>query len=502
MPKMINRSVLNASTMDILNVIRTNASYEYQKLVPEVQTENDIPAVGAVIYGNGSIANEFVNALVNRIAMVAIRSATFNNPYKRLKKGYLEFGSNIENVFVEIVKALDFSPEKAEKRELKRYLPQVHSVFHVKNWNVLYPISIEDEELKKAFLSVDGVSDMIARIVDSVYTAAEYDEYLLTKYIIIQACTAGQMYMQAVDLSDFDNAAINFRAMSNKLRFISNNYNEAGVPNNAPVERQLIFMDSDFNAKFDVKTLSAAFNRQDADFIGSLYLADSFSTFDNERFAAIQEESTQLPPITDTQLTLMQNVKALLIDEEWFQIYDLLDKMTNTYVSSGDRWNYFYHVEKIISHSPYHCAVAFVDSSATTTVPASFTVKLGRILNIGDVSDLTDTDTAILTMTPITQASLQPQTVRFSQDNDDQIAAAVAVSPEGSVFLGKTALAAIAGGTLTDLTVTAYINDTAYVSDTVTLNEGEADEADLDILDMDNITGNIGTWTFTKVPLI
>ena len=39
MPKRIAISNLNASTMDILNTIRANAPYEYQQLVPVVETE-------------------------------------------------------------------------------------------------------------------------------------------------------------------------------------------------------------------------------------------------------------------------------------------------------------------------------------------------------------------------------------------------------------------------------------------------------------------------------
>ena len=34
MPRRLAVSTLNASTVDILNVIRQNASYEYQSLVP------------------------------------------------------------------------------------------------------------------------------------------------------------------------------------------------------------------------------------------------------------------------------------------------------------------------------------------------------------------------------------------------------------------------------------------------------------------------------------
>ena len=181
MPKRIAVSTLNASTIDILNTIRANATYDYQQLVPEVETEHDIPRVGEVLYGYPAMANQFINALVNRIALVRVKSATFNNMYAELKKGYLQFGETVEEVFVEIAKAREFSAEKAPARELKRTIPDVRTAFHVMNWRVQYPVTIEDEDLHMAFLSINGVQDLIAKIVDAVYTAAEYDEYLLKK---------------------------------------------------------------------------------------------------------------------------------------------------------------------------------------------------------------------------------------------------------------------------------------------------------------------------------
>ena len=48
MPKRIAVTNLNARTIDILNTIRTNASSEYQSLVPEITSENDIPRVGEI----------------------------------------------------------------------------------------------------------------------------------------------------------------------------------------------------------------------------------------------------------------------------------------------------------------------------------------------------------------------------------------------------------------------------------------------------------------------
>lgn len=494
MPRKINRSTLNASTIDILNVIRTNASYAYQQAIPTITMENDIPQIGAIIYGNPALSNEFINALVNRIALVAVRSAVFNNPYVGLKKGMLEFGESVENVFVEIVKAMDFSQEKAESRELKRYLPKVHSVFHVQNYNVLYPITIEDEELKNAFLSVDGVSDMIARIIDSVYTGAQYDEYLCTKYLIIKAATAGQIYPSALPANaTSDDMAKAFRATSNKLRFMSTEYNEASVPNTTPIERQVIFMDADTNAAYDVDTLAGAFNMEKADFLGRLYLIDSWSTFDNDRFEIITGESTQFDPVTETELGLMEDVKAILADEEWFQIYDKLDKMTETYVAAGDRWNYFYHVKKIYSHSPFANAVMFVNSTADVDAPDDFTVNLGRISNVSSWSTPADTDTFILTMEPVATAGLNPQNVIFTM-TDDQVEHGIAISPEGSVFLGKTALTWIhtAYSTATNVTVHAQIGDAAY--------SAEVDDVLGGILAPDALQSATATWTFELDP--
>ena len=242
MARRVAINILNASTIDILDVIRQNASYDYQQNVPVVTTSNDIPKVGEVIYGTPAFANQFINALVNRIAIVRTQSATFNNPYSILKKGYLEFGETVEDIFVSIAKAVDFSAEKASAREFKRTIPDIRSAFHVMNWRVMYPVTIQDEDLKQAFLSMDGVTSLIAKIVDSVYTAAEYDEFLMFKYLLIKSISHGKMKPVALGAT-MNDAAIEFRGASNILPFISSEYNEASVKTNTPkIDRLFLWM--------------------------------------------------------------------------------------------------------------------------------------------------------------------------------------------------------------------------------------------------------------------
>ena len=450
MAKRIAVSSLNASTIDILNTIRANASAEYQALVPSITKSTEIPKVGEVLFGYPALANQFLNALINRIALVRVKSAVFNNAYRELKKGYLEFGETVEEVFVNIAKAREFSAEKAESREFKRTIPDVRSAFHTMNWRVQYPVTIQDEDLRLAFMSIDGVQDLIARIVDSIYTAAEYDEYLLFKYLLIKNISHGKMYPVAIG-GTMQSAAIAFRGNSNKLQFMSTKYNEAGVTTTTPKADQYIFMDSDYNASYDVQVLAAAFNMDKAEFMGKLMLIDDFTTFDNDRFDVIRANSDMIESVSDSELALMAKVKAVLIDKEWFQMYDNNNKFTEQYVASGMYWNYFYNVWKTVSYSPFSNAIVFVENDATIAPPSSITLTVKDIA----ISD----NAAIYTLEPSDSATLRDMSLEFVEDSTS-VAAGIAVHKYGAVIIPVVA----SPGTQPSYTAKAKIGDVTYTA--------------------------------------
>lgn len=469
MARRIANSTLNASTVDILNVIRQNASYDYQQNVPEVATVNDIPKVGEIIYGTPAFANQFINALVNRIAIVRVQSATFNNPYSILKKGYIEYGETVEDIFVSIAKAVDFNVEKAAKREFQRTIPDVRSAFHVMNWRVMYPVTIQDEDLRQAFLSIEGVQNLIAKIVDAVYTAAEYDEFLLFKYLLIKAISHGKMHSTSIGTgADLSEAAVQFRGTSNLLPFMSSEYNETGVKTNTPKASQVIFMDAMFNAQFDVNVLASAFNMDKADFMGRLFLIDNWTDFDNERFDIIRANSDGIEEVTADELALLANVKAVILDDNWFQVYDNNNKFTEKYVASGLYWNYFYHTWKTVSNSPFANAVVFVTSAADVALPATVTVHV-------DAKDESDVATVFTISADFEEAGLSPQNVNFVQ-TEALTTAGIAVQKYGGLIIPASQVG-------TDITLVAEINGTTYtaattingstdVDATVTLNKG------------------------------
>lgn len=318
------------------------------------------------------------------------------------------------------------------------------------NWRVMYPVTIQDEDLRRAFLSEQGVTGLIAKIVESVYTAAEYDEFLLFKYLIIKAVSKGQMYPVAVDDSDMKNYATAFRSKSNAITFPKTTYNAASVRNNTPRERQVIFMDSDFNAKYDVEVLAAAFNMDKATFMGSLFLIDDFTTFDNERFEVIRNYSDGIEEVTSTELTLMENVKAVLLDENWFQCYDNMNKFTEKYVASGLYWNYFYHTWKTISSSQFANAIVFVADTATTSLPDSITFV------VVDKS-ISETATVLCLEPKLDEATLEPHNVQLVQ-TEAATTEKIGIQKYGALLIPASAANI-------KLTLEATVNDTKYTAE-------------------------------------
>lgn len=489
MARIIAKTKLDARSIDILNVIRNNASYAYQKDVPKIDKEQDIPKVGEILFGNPTHSNEFINALINRIALVRMQSATFNNPYKHLKKGYLEFGETVEDIFVGIIKAVKYDAEKGAGREFKRTLPNVQSVFHTTNWRVMYPITIEKQALRRAFTSADGVTNLITSIINQVYQSAEYDEYLLFKYLLIKAISHGKVYPQAINTADMDSVAVAFRGKSNLLPIdMTGRFNESHVQNNTPIDKQCIFMDADFNAKFDVKVLASAFNMDKATFIGKLHLIDDFASFDNERFNAIREESTGLEEVTADELELMKKVKGVLVDEEWFQVYDNLFEFDETRVGSGLYWNYWLHCWKTISYSPFANAIVFVESGAIP-LPTAITVKITG-------KDISEVGTIFTLDVQNNTDPLAPNSVNFVQ-TEDLTKVGIAVQRYGAIVIPSSQ--STTGITLVaDLDGTAYKSEAAVIKASstvgteVTLNKATLNEDTLNKVTLNEDTLNKG----------
>lgn len=468
MARKVYNTTLNASTIDILNVIRANAGLQYQAQVPEVETLDDIPKIGDILYGYPALANTFLTELMNRIALVLIKSSMYNDPYKVLKKGEIDYGETVEEVFVEIAKAREFNPEKTKEREFQRTLPDVRTAFHVINSRLQYPITVQDVDIRQAFVSAEGVRDMIERVIQSIYTGWEYDEYLLFKYLLIKGVSSGKMYPVAFDSSNMANAAKVFRSTANKLTFLSTKYNAAGVHTVTSKEDQVIFMDSDFAAAYDVDVLANAFNMTRAEYTERLFLIDDWTTFDNERFDEVRKGSDQIEEVTDEELALMANVKAVILDREWFQFYDNVTKLTEDYAGSGMYMNYWLNKWNTVSSSPFSNAIVLVDNVADTADPDSVRFEVTS-------KDIAETATVITVEPSVEGATFAAGSFQVIQ-TVDAVTNSIAITKTGSIVIPAKSstvdiIVEVASTSGTRYRAAAAINANVEVGTLITLNK-------------------------------
>lgn len=381
---------LTNSSVDILNAIRNNASTNYKDYVPQATADSDsIREIGAVIMDYPALQNEFLSALVNRIGRVILTSKSYDNPWAMFKKGMLEFGESIEEVFVNIAKPFQYDPQIAESNVFKREIPDVRSAFHIMNYQKFYKATISNDQLRQAFLSIDGITDLIAKIVDAMYTGANYDEFQTMKYMLAKHILNG--LMNPVTIPDINTANMNsivstIKGVSNKFTFLNSKNNLAGVMNHTPKQEQYLLVNSQFDATMNVEVLASAFNMDRAEFDGHHVLVDSFGDLDIERLNILFHEDPTYTPITTAELEALDTIPCVLVDSDWFMIFDNYQNFTEQYNGEGLYWNYWYHVWKTFSVSPFSNNAVFVTGTpavnSVTVTPTNATVSAGGQLQL------------------------------------------------------------------------------------------------------------------------
>ena len=470
MPNVPSTTTLSRSSVDILNAIRNSASTNYRDYVPAASPNQDsIREIGAVIMQYPTLQNEFLNALINRIGRVIITSKLYSNPWAKFKKGILEFGETIEEIFVNIAKPFEYDPAVAENKVFKREIPDVRAAFHVLNYQKFYKSTIQNEQLRQAFLSWTGIQDLIAKIVDAMYAAANYDEFQTMKYMLAKHILNGQLYptqVATVQSSNMKAIVSTVKGVSNNLTFMSTKYNLAGVANHTQKQDQYIIVNSDFDATMDVEVLASAFNMDKADFMGHRVLVDSFGELDTTRLNELFGNDPNYTALTSAEITALDAVPAVLVDKDWFMIYDNLMNFTEQYNGEGLYWNYWYHAWKTFSISPFCNAVVFVPGApsitSVTVSPSTATVTAGQfVLFSATVVTANFASKAvnwtIAGATPSEEVGGDPTPI----DPDDLDAY---ITPEGELHVGPDCTA----GTIITVTATSVFDSTKTGTATVT----------------------------------
>ena len=348
-------------TYDIMNAIRNSAGDSFQKYVPLANADN-IADVGAGILINQTIQNEFITSLVDRIGLVVVRKVQLNNQLKKFKKGQMPMGRTIEEIFTDITKAKKYDPEEAETTVFKREIPNVKTLFHERNRQEYYEQTIQDDSLKTAFTSWGNFGDFVASIINAIYNSAEVDEYEYMKLLLDNYYAKGQFTIVPVEKPDTQTTSMEFvkklRATARKMTLPngSRDYNALAVRTRTDMNDLHLLITADLEAQIDVDVLAKAFNMDKANFLGHVTIVDEFAS---------------------------EGLEAVLIDRDFYMVYDNLLKMETIRNPKGLYWNYFYHVWQTLSVSRFSNAVAFVSGAVKPVTqvivdPTILALKAGK----------------------------------------------------------------------------------------------------------------------------
>ena len=280
MPSIDYRDVKTNSSVDVLNAIRNSASQNYKDHVPIATPDaNTIRSIGNVIMDFPEIQNEFLSALINRIAEVKVTNKYYTNPMNVFKKGKLNFGEVIEDIFIDLAHAKNYSPERAETTVFQREFPDVKSAFYVMNYQKYYKQTVQPYDLENAFLNINADSSFIEKIVATMFTSMEQDEFLTFKYMLAYRIINGLMRpfeIPAVTKENMNDIVEAIQTVSDDMTFMKPDYNLVGVNNFSLKEDQYLIVSAKFNAKRNVEVLASAFNMDKVEFLGHIKLIDSF----------------------------------------------------------------------------------------------------------------------------------------------------------------------------------------------------------------------------------
>lgn len=451
MPTIPKTQTLNASSVDILNAIRNSASTNYRDFVPTANnTVESIRGIGEIIMQYTPLQNEFLNALVNRIARVIITSKMYSNPLSMFKKGLIDFGETIEEIFVNIANPHQYDVEESENKVFAREIPDVRAAFHTLNYKKFYKQTIQNKDLNQAFLSWDGITDLISKIVNAMYTAANYDEFVTTKYMLAKAILDGRLTAITVDGNDAKAAVTTIKGVSNSLTFMSNNYNVAGVQTFTDKNDQYLLVNSQFDSEIDVEVLASAFNMSKAEFMGHRILIDGFGTLDVARLNALFKDDPNYTEPSEDTLKALNAIPAVLVDKNFFMIFDNMYEFTENYNGQGLYWNYFYHTWKTFSMSPFANALVFVPAepsvTSVTVSPSAVTCKKGQSVQLS---------------VKVETENYAPKTVNWTSDTEG-----VTVDINGLVTVSSSV-----SGTTATITATSTYDSKKSGTCTVTIAE-------------------------------
>ena len=345
---------------NVFNAVRSSSTRTFQEIVPRATNDN-IQDLSNILFNDQYTPqlNEFVNNLINRIALTIIRNKSFNNPLSVFKKGSVPLGTDIQDIYE--------NPANAEKYEytdtaMAKLLtitdPDTHVAYYRRNRQDLFTKTISREGLQGAFVSWDDFENYIAGITTSLYSGNYIKEFDLTKALIDGAYDSGKVVVETVTAITDEASAKEFvkkaRSLYLKMSLPSTEYNayskfsgaKGTITTWTESDRIVVITTADVMSQVDVEVLASAFNIDSAKLMGRIIVVDKFEN---------------------------PEIQAVICDEAWLQIYDNIFRFDEFYNARVMAWNEYLHAWGTFAICPFANAVVLATEQPTPATQIQFT---------------------------------------------------------------------------------------------------------------------------------
>lgn len=382
-----------ADLSTVLNVIRATASSAYQNSVPMATATNIKDVAAAVIAAPSAIRNEFMSNLYNKVGLTLIDSPVVENEFSFLKKGTLEYGQTIEDIYVGLATAEPYitgmiadengkfnPPDPFAIRKLPHY-----SAFYSTILSRQYQVTRHLTDLKKAFHNGGGVEQFIAGMMNALVSAENYDDmrasialiarqiegaqevaafkgnvHLITDYnaLYTKTLTAADAFTDRDFIKYFSNQ---LKKYSKRLRHLRKDLNIAGVDNNLPLKKQRVMMLEDITVDFETELLAWAYNAGNLAINGVDEIDCWYSIgADHTATPVVTPEDIEIKSTFTTSGSGSAQCVAVIYDIDMVKIYNKERVASEQDNAKGNYWNMFMSVEDIYACSPYKNFVCFM----------------------------------------------------------------------------------------------------------------------------------------------
>ena len=338
-------------SIEVLNNIRANADTEYQDRVPEA-TRDNISEIGRVLSTYSAQYNTFVDTLLHKIGKSFVETALFTNKLAAFKSGKLLTMQDVEDIFVESFREAE-GPYDSEggmgaagiNPFKRRTYQDVKVMYYRMNRQDKYVITLYKDDVIRAFRSESTLDTFIAAQFNSLYTGAEWDEYTHMKQLLAEAIKAGDFKTyQVSEIKDSDSDTTiqrnckrfirTVKKAINDVQYPSTEFNPAGVKTATSKSNLVLFINKDINPHLDVDLYSTIFGPDYAQLGIKIVELDNFGS--------------------DTTGTY-----ALLVDKDWFKVYDNKNEMESLRNPEGLYTNYWLHIWQTLAYSKFKTAIRF-----------------------------------------------------------------------------------------------------------------------------------------------